>query len=438
LAISCGGLTFYFSVQRYLKSDAFRDLAARKTSQFLHAEGQYLPFHWAGRVVSSDGFHGRGSSDSFLRDARANKLQAAFEPSGILDGVWLISELNIQEMSLAMGLPSERTLPSDSKFPAQEPSSPVWVFGALLPKRLEVKRIVIEHADFVWGPSSKPAGSVRGVGVVAGPLKDGVWNVTGQGGVFHQSDWPELKIEKIQMNCSRSGVLITDGQCWMSDTGKVNVTGKIEDLPRPQLDVSVRYENVPALELLPEDWRARLKGYLTGAMQVKGALKSPDSITATGMLQLVSGRLEALPVLNRIALFTGSERFRQIAITTGEASFSWSKDTIVVPQLVMESAGLLRIEGKFQVVKEIMDGAFVVGVKPEFVRFVPGASEKVFTEERDGYVWAPMKVTGPVDDLSEDLSAQLLSAAGKELLEDAKSLFEKGKKGLLDLLAPRE
>ena len=54
-----------------------------------------------------------------------------------------------------------------------------------------------------------------------------------------------------------------------------------------------------------------------------------------------------------------------------------------------------------------------------------------------------MKISGPVDNLAEDLSARLVAAAGDEVIEGVKGTIEsgvkgsiEGAKGLFDLLKP--
>jgi len=77
-----------------------------------------------------------------------------------------------------------------------------------------------------------------------------------------------------------------------------------------------------------------------------------------------------------------------------------------------------------------------VGVAPSSLRWLPGSRTRVFTQAHDGYVWTDLKLSGPLDQLSEDLSARLMSAAGEETINSVKGTLETGAKGLFDLIKP--
>jgi hypothetical protein len=59
----------------------------------------------------------------------------------------------------------------------------------------------------------------------------------------------------------------------------------------------------------------------------------------------------------------------------------------------------------------------MVGVSRETLSGIPGAETKVFTIERDGLVWTPVRITGTFDKINEDLTDRLVDAAGARILE---------------------
>jgi len=67
---------------------------------------------------------------------------------------------------------------------------------------------------------------------------------------------------------------------------------------------------------------------------------------------------------------------------------------------------------------------------------VAGVADAGLHRGTDGYVWTPVHVSGPVDDLKEDLSQRLIAAAGAEVYEGIKGTVEKGAQTLFDLLKP--
>ena len=108
-----------------------------------------------------------------------------------------------------------------------------------------------------------------------------------------------------------------------------------------------------------------------------------------------------------------------------------------------ESPGLIRIEGAFTLNRGNIDGDFQVGLTSASLRWLPGAEKRVFTVARGGYLWSPMKVTGPLDAPREDLSPRLAAAAPEAMIEElrdaaggAEGVLREGVGGLLDILLP--
>src|SRR5690606_17494858 len=84
--------------------------------------------------------------------------------------------------------------------------------------------------------------------------------------------------------------------------------------------------------------------------------------------------------------------------------------------LVLQSDGLVRVEGRIDLVGDQLEGDLAVGVVPGTMRWIPGAERLVFTEERNGFLWAPLKLAGTTTSPREDLSARLIAAAGETVV----------------------
>jgi hypothetical protein len=198
----------------------------------------------------------------------------------------------------------------------------------------------------------------------------------------------------------------------------------------------VQLTHVPLEPLLPIDWRVRLHGSVSGLTKIHAPLADPALLRVEGSLRLTNGHVEALPVLNQIALFTRTERFRRLVLTKASLDFTRDAQLLTATNVLLESEGLLRIEGQFTVVQEQINGTFAVGVTAASLQWLPGAQARVFTVARDGYLWTPMQVSGPVSRPGEDLTPRLVQAAAGELLETPESMAREAVK-LLRGLIPR-
>ncbi|MSR65250.1 MAG: hypothetical protein EXS18_05650 [Verrucomicrobiae bacterium] len=397
----------------------------QKTSGFLKADGEYMPFHWEGFSVYSDGFAARGRASSPFSELRADQIRAELYLRGVFHRAWQIDNLELQRLQVTLGRGTSATgLAVESERPAPDKAA-----------TLDLRKAVIQDANLNWGEAGKSAGSLQKVRVSVVP-EGNAWLINGSGGKLRQTGLPDLATGHLKLRYQHPQLFVTDVQFKLDETGTVDLSGELNFDKPSRLDLLAKFNNITVTPFLPEDWRARLHGNLVGSAKVTGLLDTPESIMVKGSLSLVSGRLEALPVLERIAVFTRTDQFRQFALQRASADFSWVNSTLNVTQLILESEGLIRIEGNFLMEQRVLDGQFQVGVTAASLRWLPGSKSKVFTTERGGYLWAPMRVTGPVDRLREDLSPRLAAAAESEVIEGVKGAVEKGAKELLDLLLP--
>lgn len=444
-----GLLGFSLWLNSYLHSDAFRALLSRKTSALFQAEGEYMPFHWNGFSVYSDGYQARGNAGAPFRDLRADQIRAEFFPRGVLNRVWQINDLEIQRLQLTIGTPGPAAITASAtpgaarRVEGEAPAEPRVAFApapaesrsaAWLPDRLDLRRTQIQQTDLNWG-TANATGSLRQVRTVIEP-EDRAWVATGYGGQLRQTGWPVLNIDHFKIRYQQPELFINDSLLKLGESENVTVSGRLDFGPQQAADLHIKFSGVNITPFLPEDWRAKLHGSASGESRLAGALAQSDTVAATGKLSLASAELVALPVLDRIALFTRTEQFRRITLQKAAADFAWTKAKLVVNHLVLESEGLIRVEGDFVVSNGALDGLFQVGVTPTSLRWLPGSQTRVFTVERDGYVWTAMRLTGPLNNLQEDLSPRLINAAGAEVFDDVKGTVEKGAKGVLDLLKP--
>jgi hypothetical protein len=227
--------------------------------------------------------------------------------------------------------------------------------------------------------------------------------------------------------------------------GEVSVTGEVTE--HEKIDLQCKATGLNVTPLLPDDWRARLHGRLAGEARVRLPLSEirAGRASITGRAELQQGVLEAMPVMNKLADFTKTDRFRRLTLNQARGDFRVDASGLHVTNLVVESERLITMKGSFSVVNDQIDGAFEVGITPGPLQWLPGSQEKVFTTMRDGYAWTTMRVVGPVSGPREDLSSRLVAAAQGVVVEKVESVanqavggavdtVKKGAAGVLDLL----
>jgi hypothetical protein len=421
-----------FLLNAYLHSEAFRVFLNKKTSGFFHADGQYMPVQWSGFSFYSDGYQARGEAGSPFSELRAEQIRAEFYPQGIFHQAWQINDIQIQRLKIGFGQISAGGVAAveAATFPEviETPRSS-WI-----PNRLEIRHAQIQETELGWSfPNGD--GGIRGMRVMLEPEGTAL-RAGGFGGELFQAGFPALKIDHLKIRYQHPDLFITDALFKLGDSENLGLSGQASLDRGGELDLRPVFNGVSITQFLPEDWRARLHGNAGGEAVVKGRVGDPDSLRVTGKLNLAGGQIEALPVLDKIAAFTRTEQFRRIALQKAAADFSWTKTRCDVTNLVLESEGLIRVEGGFVLERGNIDGVFMVGVTPSSLRWLPGSQERVFKQERAGFVWTSVRISGPVGAVKEDLSPRLISAAKEQIINDVKGSVEKGTQGVFDLLTP--
>ena len=422
-----GGLLLaaaWLAAGRWVRSDEFRRFIEHQISAELRAaEVRVAPLRWQGRTVSSAGLSatGSGGADAGRALARvsAETLAADWQPRALWRGAWRLDELRVGRATVVLGDDgrARSLLPAPAPRASGQPSAGGW---GLLPTRFEVGRVRIENFSLAWDPARPDSeGSVRNVALEAVALPDGkTWAIAGRGGRFSQAGVPALALDALQLHATARELRITEVRGRPETGGTVRLTGTQQLDGDRTLDLRARFEGVPAAPFLPEDWRARLRGIASGDLRVTGPAEDPARLAVTGRVELRDGLLEALPILGDLAFLGVTERFRRMPLRQGTAAFSWTRERLEVTELRLAGDGALRVEGSFGVSGGQIAGTLLVGVPRAALRWLPGASSRVFDlPERDGYAWTTLQLSGPANAPREDLTPRLLAAAGDEALD---------------------
>jgi hypothetical protein len=417
-------------VYHFLRSDDFRRFLEEKVSVALRADSRFEPLRWQGTEVYSLGFDAVGRPGSPVARLGAEQIRAALDLRALWQqGVWRVDRIDVQRCLVELSAERPDAPDASARASAADAVKPKEGRGlaGLLPSRVEIGEVRAADFSLAWNQSlPDAAGRLRGARLAARPRGQG-WEIDGQGGVFEQAHFPSIQLQGFAVKGGEREVFITRAEGQPEGGGHVEIAGRQALDGDRSLDLEARFEGVPASPFLPEDWRARVSGLAAGTVRILGSASAPR---ASGHVELRDGTVVAVPLLDQLALFTTVERYRQTRLQKAAADFEWTAPGVLtVRNLLVESEGLLRLEGGFTVRDGKIDGTLQVGLARSTVRWLMGAGTRVFNQpERDGYVWTTMKLEGPANSPREDLTRRLLAASQAEIMDKAK----KGGNTLLD------
>ncbi len=401
----------YAAVRSYLHSDGFRRFLSEKASVVAGVKGEFTPFRWDGLAVDTAKFHGTG--EGMVRDIRLEGLHTEIVVGGLRRGVWEISGSRMQRLELTVDARSSGALVQPSGvMPPPAPSgakSPGWLPNKVDLRGLDVHEVMI-RAMFDAGPAL-----ASGMRMALEP--DGAPNAyrleIADGSLrLPYPILPEARLGRAKLRYQDGRVYLNSADASLWDSARIEAAGEWDSLTR-QYTFHGNLTGVECADLLNETWAKRL----TGTLESDFTANNRDGHAASGKLQLRNGTLTALPVLDALAAYADTRRFRVLALNDARTIWHWRQGEIQLTDLVLSSDGLVRLEGAISIRGRDIDGTFRLGIAPGTLSSIPGAETHVFLPGEKGLLWAPLRITGTLDDPEEDLTARLIEAAGLRMIE---------------------
>lgn len=419
---------------RYLRSPEFRQMVETKTGAGIRAKVTVQQPDVDGSQFYTNNFTAEGSLEAPFSKLSASNIRGDFKMPSFIALVFGDRKVDVENVDIQR---VDAEFFEDKRLEMVLPEKPT---GA---RTVNLKNGTVREMRILWNNGSLIGSSMRITAV------EGGWRGDGVGGKLQLP----LALPALEVNSARvvykeqeRTFIIQDARGRL-EGGEIAASGEFK--PKDNADIQLTVKDVSVTPVLPEDWRGRLHGKMFGDARLRLPLEGPNKEMArlSGKVELKEGRLEALPILSKLADYTNDPQFNHLPIDLLSGDFIYDrKDASVrVTNFVIESRQRIRITGGFTIVGDKLDGTFQVGVPPRTLEWLPGAQEKVFVGQRDGYAWTTMQLAGTTSAPKEDLTSRLLIAGKDAIVEKVESTatdaadtaIQTGKKaatGVFDLL----
>lgn len=406
-------------LEGWLRGEGFREWLSRRASQTLKSEVSLAGLEWNGSEVYTSRFEAQGRSEAAFSRLVLEGIRA--RPRGMADRAVQVPDISVDRLDLLFS--PERTAPPSPERGGGDPAGreaveqgalPDWL-AAYLPNRVELGEVSLGTAQISVHKPEGEAFLLRGSQAkLQLDSRTGVWSVEGRGGKIRLPSQPELALKELRLRWKERDLFLDHAALGVFERGHVRGQGEIQLEGPGHFDLELELSAIDVDDLLKGPWRERLAGTVSGPLRVSGA---PGSLVYEGTVQLSDGIVEGLPLLQILAKYTRSARFERLVLNEARSEFRREGDRLELRDLVLQSDGLARIEGRLELIGEELSGEVNLGVVPGMMLWIPGAERLVFTEERRGFRWAPVKLSGTRTEPKEDLSARLIAAAGESVIE---------------------
>jgi hypothetical protein len=430
-------------VRHQLQDTSFRGRLEALTGSRLDAQVQIAPLHWSGDEVRT------ASAGIVLADgtrAEVHGLHLGIDWAAFRRGLWHIIDAGADRLDLELAGTSaaaEPSAPAESTTTASAgPALPGWL-RSWLPDRTSVDGVRVQRFSL-----RHPGGwQLTGANLAISPWQQNEASLltTLQAGSLTTPLRSPASGPPLQFDLVHAVTRLTPGEVHLQESvlrrggAEWRARGHLRSTD-PVWQTDVEFQRVPLADWVAVDWRQRLTGELAGELSLNASGSAPPQ--GKGRLWVQNGVLTALPVLDRLAAWSGVERFKRLVLDVAEAQVSASADEQVFDPVVLAAHGLLRLQGRLTVRGDQLDGQFWLGVTPETLRWLPGAREHVFTETAPdgppGLRWTRVHVSGTRQAPREDLSQRLVEGAGKAALALPAEVAAQGGSLLLEPVLGKE
>ena len=405
--------TGYLMLRSYLHSDGFRKFLSGEVSRAANVKGEFSPFRWDGLAVDTPAFEATGEGPLAVLQADGLHTEISFD--GVRRGVWELKGTSVKRLEVAVDTTRkpDTEVPPEVKVPVTKKERPrPWY-----PSEVEVGGLEVRDLNLSATLKEGKVASARNLWVKVEP-EGGKKNYRAEimGGQVHlPGDFlPGIQLEEVKARIQEKEFFITSANASVWGDGRLELTGE-GDLGRKTYAVEGSANNIACEHLLNDNWAKRVTGQLSSGFVVESISGAPQ---AHGSLKVDNAVLTALPLLDALAAYADTRRFRVLNLNEVTADWRWQKDEITLNDLILSSEGLVRLEGNVVIRGKELDGGFRLGIAPGTLASIPGAETDVFVAGERGLLWTNVRITGTTDDLKEDLTARLVAAAGLRMFEE--------------------
>jgi hypothetical protein len=394
------GVALFFSplLTNYVESDAFRAKMEEETAKGLHfLRGRYAPIRRTGALMAQSDSFKADNGQKAMKSLDAHGIIAKFDPWGVFLRQWRFTDVRVQSGDVEIQIYEAHP----------EPVRPKPWFAIFLPNRVYLQKIESEHANITWRFRGERAGFFGTQLLITPNGRDFEYVATG--GRLKMVPVPDLDLR-------RTHVLITKTLLTLYDLDLASDSRSDESI-RAQghaglgqdksIDVKANFNSVPIRQWLPAEWKSRLKGSAFGDIHWTGKDPKLESSSGEGSLRIHNGRVDDVPLLNKLAQLAQKKSFERLDLNECSLSFAWRYPEIEIKDITIEEKGKFRIEGEISIKRLVLRGTIRLGLTREYLDWLPNP-EEVFSRRSSGYLWTQVHLSGTIDEPRQDLSQRII------------------------------
>lgn len=424
----------YYYFNSYLQGDEFRSLIQNKMGEKIGAQVSVSPLKRDGKYLLVDSL-GLKDGEGLVKNAEISGVELEFDYNRLWEREVYLDRIYVRDVSVDIDVGKKvpesgahvagLLAPEDHVFmepgtPSVSPEKSVSWYKRFVPNKFGFSLVQVDKLSLNCVlPQGEALLSNVQVNVNSKNQATGSYKIGLKGGNYEIPGkfFTKGELDVASFRYSPNLFSISEFKLKVGKNGRLAAEGEI-GLDRSPSDLNISLQGIELKELIPANWARSLEGVMKATGKVKR--DALGEISCKGEISFDKAVVTALPVLDTLAAFANTGRFRRIEWTLAQSKFSKDGDVIAFRDIFLASEGLLRMEGWVEIKGEALSGKLMVGIPAGLLAHIPGAEETIFTKENNqgkmNLLWTPITLSGTLDSPKEDLSRRLMMAAGERIL----------------------
>lgn len=427
----------YYYFNSYLQGDEFRSLIQNKMGEKIGADVSVSPLKRDGKYLLVDSLALEGG-EGLVKNAEISGVELEFDYNRLWDREVYLDRIYVRDVSVDIDI-SKKVSESGESFagvlvsdnqefvdivtegrpPVSRGGAVAW-YKRFVPNKFGFSLMQVDKLSLACTlPQGKAQLSNVQVNVISKNQAAGAYKVGLKGGRYEIPGkfFTKGELDVASFRYSPDLFSISEFKLKVGSNGRLAAEGEV-GLGKASSDLNISLQGIELNELLPATWTRSVEGVMKATGKVKR--DAQGEISCKGEVSFEKAVVTALPLLDTLAAFANTGRFRRIEWTLAQSKFSKESDVIAFRDIFLASEGLVRLEGWVEIRGEALSGKLMVGIPAGLLAHIPGAEETIFTKENNqgkmNLLWTPITLSGTLDSPKEDLSRRLLMAAGERIL----------------------
>ena len=400
LVLALIGVAIFHSPQltRYIESEAFRAAMESETAKGLHfPQSRFSPIRRTSAFTARAESFEAQNGEKAMKSLSAHGITATFDPLGVFVRQWRFSDVRVDSGDVEIQI-----YKANPEAVAPKP----W-FSIFLPNRVYLEKIETPHANVTWRFRGEQAGFFDTQLLITPHGVDFEYLATG--GRLKMALLPDLDLRQAHLLITKTLLTIYNIDLASDSGSRENIHAQANaGLGKDKsVDLRANFSQIPIRSWLPADWKEHLAGNAFGDLHWAGKDPRLESSSGEGSLRVSDGRVDNLPVLEKLAELAQKKSFEHLALNDCSLSFGWKYPKIDIQNIAIEERGKFRIEGEMSIDQRRLRGIIRLGLTREYLDWLPNP-EEVFSHRDGNYLWTNVRLSGTIDDPAQDLSPRII------------------------------